>query len=439
MNTKHTIVVIDGGGRGSALVAAYSKSPQVGKILAIPGNDYMQKTSTKPVVTYPDLKTTSTKEIVEICKKEHVDFIDVAQDNAVAVGLVDALREEGFTVFGPTKAEGELEWSKAFSREFMKRHNIAQPDFVVFDSVEGGLEYLQQQPDQPWFVKASGLAEGKGALPAANNAEAEERIVELQKFGEAGKTYLLEKWLKSVDGSVAEEFSAFAISDGVSWQMIGYAQDHKRALDGDKGENTGGMGVSTPPLVVTENIKKQTEEIFSKTFEGMKKEGRAYRGILYLGGILVGGNIYVVEYNARWGDPEVEVLLPGIQNDYYEIACAVTQKKLKDMLIKTDGKSRVAVAGAAKGYPGDYTNVKGKKISGLESILNALIYGAGIKAEGNNFVVNGGRIFYVVGEGKDVLEAREKAYAAMKNISIEGNNLQYRSDIGWRDVSRIKK
>ncbi|MDE2025652.1 MAG: phosphoribosylamine--glycine ligase, partial [Patescibacteria group bacterium] len=322
-------------------------------------------------------------------------------------------------------------------RKFMKKYEIPQPEFAVFESVDDGIAYLQNQPDQSWFVKASGLAEGKGALPAANNAEAEERIVELQKFGDAGKTYLLEKWLKSEDGSNAEEFSAFALSDGNSWQHIGFVQDHKRALDGDKGENTGGMGVSTPPLVITENVKKQTEEIFSKTFEGMKKEGRAYKGVLYLGGILVGGKVYVVEYNARWGDPEVEVLLPGITKDYFDIVSVITQQGLHTIVITTDGKARVGVCGSAKGYPGDYSGVKGKKITGLENAKNVVVYGAGIKKDGSNFVVNGGRVFYVIGEGKDVLEARNKAYDALESISIEGENLYYRKDIGWRDVQRL--
>ncbi len=433
-----TIVVIDAGGRGSALVAAYAKSPHVEKIIAIPGNDYMQVNSKKPVQIYPHLKTTSVKEIIEICKKENVDFVDVAQDNAVAVGLVDDLMKEGLKAVGPTKAAGELEWSKVFSREFMSKYNIPQPEYVVFDSVEKGIEYLQKQPDQPWFVKASGLCEGKGALPAASNAEAEERILEVQKFGEAGQTYLLEKWLKSPDGSQAEEFSAFALSDGNSWQMVGYAQDHKRALDGDKGENTGGMGVSTPALVASVDIKKQTEEIFEKIFTGMKKENRPYKGVLYLGGILVGGKVFVVEYNARWGDPEAEVLVPGIQNDFYELSLTIIKEKLSLQVLKTDEKARVAVAGCAKGYPTDYSDVKGKIISGLDNVNNVLIYGAGIKKQNGKYVVNGGRVFYVIGEGKDVLEAREKAYAAMEKISIEGKNLHYRSDIGWRDVQRIQ-
>ncbi|HEX8966198.1 MAG TPA: phosphoribosylamine--glycine ligase [Patescibacteria group bacterium] len=435
-----TIAVIDAGGRGAALVAAYAKSIHVDKILAIPGNDYMQENSSKPVITYPHLKTTSVTEIVEICKKENVFFVDVAQDNAVAAGLVDALEQHGIKTVGPTKSAGELEWSKAYSREFMKKYAIAQPEYAIFYSVLEGEKYLASQKDQPWFVKASGLAEGKGALPAKNNKEAKERIYELQKFGDAGKTYLLEKWLRSSDGSNAEEFSAFAISDGNSWQLLGFAQDHKRVNDNDEGENTGGMGVSTPPLVITEDIQKQTIDIFEKTFQGLQKEKRKYKGILYLGGILVEGKVYIIEYNARWGDPECEVILPGILNDFYEVSMAVIQATIDEVKITTDKKARVAVAGAAKGYPVDYSRVKGKEIIGLDiakQLPGITIFGAGIKKQDNKYVVNGGRVFYVVGEGNTVLEARENAYKAIKHISIEGDNLHFRTDIGWRDVNRV--
>jgi phosphoribosylamine--glycine ligase len=456
----NTICIIDGGGRGAALVAAYAKNPLVERILVIPGNDYMQENSSKPVVTYPHLKTTDVKEIVEICTTEKVSLVDVAQDDAVAAGVTDALQKEGIVVFGPTKSAGELEWSKAFSREFMQRNTIPQPDFAIFSSVAEGMAYLQQQPDQPWFVKASGLALGKGALPANNNAEAEERIVELQEFGDAGKTYLLEKWLKSPDGSNVEEFSAFAISDGKSWRMIGYAQDHKRALDADKGENTGGMGVSTPPLVITKDIAKQTEDIFSKTFTGLQKEGRSYVGVLYLGGMIVGEKVYVVEFNARWGDPEAEAVIPGIINDYYELIQTILRKQLDTITIKIDNSYRVAIAGTARGYPEDYKAVKGKQIIGLseaKKMEDVIVFGAGIATKSSvkrgdpstpslrsvaqddsvDYVVNGGRIFYVVAEGKTVIDAREKAYAAMERISIEGDNLHYRKDIGWRDVKRF--
>lgn len=442
---NNTVVIIDGGGRGAALVHAYSKSPHVQKIIAIPGNDLMQLNSAKPVITYQNLKTTSVDEIVQICKKEANVLVDVAQDNAVAVGLVDALKKEKIRVFGPTKKAGEIEWNKAWARDFMKRHKIAQPEYFIFTSVEKAKKFLATQKDQPWFVKASGLAEGKGALPADNNTEAANRIEELQKFGESAKTFLLEKWIKS-ENKLAEEFSTFLISDGRHFQILGSAQDHKRALDGDKGENTGGMGVSSPPLVLSKEILGQVDVIAKKTIDGLKNEKRPYVGILYIGGIIIKEQgkekVYMIEYNARWGDPEAEVIIPGISNDFYELIKAALDQKINKIKITLDNKARVAVAGAAKGYPEDYSAVKGKEIFGIESAKkqkNIILYGAGVKRQRGSYIVNGGRLFYVVGSGGNVLEAREKAYKALKEISVEGNNLHFRTDIGWRDVKRLRK
>ncbi len=468
---KKTVLVIDGGGRGAALVDAYAKSPHVGKILAVPGNDLMQSLTDKPVLIYPHLKTTSVQEILEIAKKEKVDLVDVAQDNGVEAGNTDVLLENGFKVNGPTRKAGQIEWDKVYSRELLKKTSAPQPAHEAFSNFEDGINFIKSQPDKPWFVKAAGLAEGKGALPAKNNAEAIERIKELERFGESGKNFLIEEWL------IGEEFSAFMFSDGKTAQWIGAAQDHKRVFDGDEGENTGGMGCSTPPLVLTKEVQDQAIKIMNETLQALRDDGRPYQGVLYFGGILVnrsrnvipvntmhpeskivdpGGAkasqddsvVYVIEFNARWGDPEAEVLIPGITNDYYEVSEAIADRKLDSIKIETDGKYRVVVAGASKGYPTDYSAVKGKEIHGLEEAIKTLgikVYGAGVKVldsqnsprSNKKFVANGGRLFYLVGEGKDVIEAREKAYSAMKKISIEGNNLHYRTDIGYRDVNRL--
>ncbi len=441
---SHTIAIVDAGGRGAALVDKYSQSPYVDKILAIPGNDFMHVTSQKQVILYPNLKTTSP-EIVDICHQEGVSLVDVLQDNAIAVGLADQLKEKGIDVVGPTKHAGEIEWNKAYAREFMVRHNIPHPSFAILHSVKEGLAYLKEHENQPWFVKASGLAEGKGALPAKDNTEAIKRIYELQKFGDASSTYLLEQWLQGKNGEPAEEFSAFAVSDGEHFKILGYAQDHKRAFDNDEGENTGGMGCSTPPLVIDDNITGQVEDIFTKTVKGLKEEGRPYKGILYLGGILVEKqgkqHVYVIEFNARWGDPEAQVLVPSMQNDFFQLSKAITNGTIDTLLIQTDGKVRVVIAGVAKGYPSNYSQVKGKIIYGLEEAMKTpgvTVYGAGIKRLSNTWVVNGGRVFYVIGQGNDIIEARDTAYTAMSKIYIEGDNLHYRKDIGGRDVKRLR-
>lgn len=428
-----TVMIIDGGGRGAALVDAYRKSKQVGKILVIPGNDLMQINTPKKVTTYPNLKTTSVKEILEIAKREEVDLVDVAQDNAVEVGLVDELQNLGIPAFGPTKLAGQIEWDKSWSRQFMDKYEIPHPSFFIFKSEKAGINFVKQSPGKKWFIKASGLAEGKGAIPANDAKEAIKAIKKMSKFGSAGKTFLLEEWLEG------EEFSAFALCDGKSFKIVGFAQDHKRVFDGDKGENTGGMGCVSNPLIIDQNIKKQTEKIFKKVVKWMKYEGRPYKGVLYLGGMVVKDRVYIIEFNARWGDPEAQILIPSINNDFVELTKSIIYGKLDRIKIRTDKKTRVVVAACSKGYPVDYSKVKGKKILGLDKVNGIKIYGAGVKKVNGEYVVNGGRVLYLMGEGRNVIEARKKVYKIMKLISIEGNNLHYRTDIGFRDVDRLKK
>lgn len=432
--SSQTVLIIDGGGRGSVLVDKYGQSEQIGKILVIPGNDLMQINTKKPVMTYQHLKTTSVDEILEICQKEKVDLVDVAQDNAVEVGLVDKLQKNKIPVVGPTRLAGQIEWDKGWSRDFMRKYQIAHPKYYVFSTEKDGIKFAEESENPKWFVKAAGLAEGKGVIPAENKKDVINAIKQMSKFGSSGKTYLLEEWL------TGEEFSAFAICDGKTFKLVGFAQDHKRVDDGDQGPNTGGMGCVSSPLIVDKNIKSQIEEIFKKAMAGLKKEKRPYQGVLYLGGIVVGGKTYVIEFNARWGDPEAEVIVPSIKNDLFDLSKVIISGRIKDFDVRTDNKVRVAVAGAAKGYPVDYSKVKGKKVLGIDKAMQTgvKIYGAGIKKIDGDFVVNGGRVLYMVAEGKNIMDAREKAYKAMKLIKIEGDNLHYRKDIGWRDVERMR-
>jgi phosphoribosylamine---glycine ligase len=442
---KTIIAVIDAGGRGSALIDKYSQSKHVDELIAIPGNDLMQINTTKPVHIFPHLKTTSKDEILEICKQFKVSLVDVSQDNAIEAGVSDLLRENEFKVVGPSRLAGQLEWDKTFSRELLLQTRALQPEYVVFDSEDDGIKYIKSQIDKPRFIKAFGLAEGKGALSAKDKKEAIERIKELKKFGEGGRKYLIEDWL------IGEEFSAFSICDGVNYQFLGFAQDHKRALDGDKGENTGGMGCSTPPLVVTKDVARKANETIAETLDALKSVNRPFAGIIYFGGIVVqqdGENkVYVIEFNARWGDPEVECILPGIKNDWYEVGIACAEGKLNTIKIRHDGRYRIVVAVASRGYPTDYSKVKGRKIEGFDDLIKTpgiKIYGAGVKKAGGDLTANGGRLFYVVAEGKNVIDARENVYSALKKVSIKGdkkgeNLLRYRTDIGYRDVTRLKK
>lgn len=424
----HTVAVIDGGGRGAVLVEAYSKSPKVNKILAIPGNDLMQSVSRVPVTTYQHLKTTSVEDIVKICREQKVTLVDVAQENASEAGLGDRLEQAGILFCGPDKAASQLEWDKAWARDFMVRHNIPHPKFVVCTSTKQGRDYIQRQKEGKWFIKASGLAEGKGALPAENKQQALDCINSMSKFGEAGQTFLIEDWLEG------EEFSTFVISDGKNYKILGSAQDHKRVYNGDQGPNTGGMGCSSPPLLLTPQLIKQIDrQIIAPTIKGMLKLGRPYTGILYVGGIMVGKKLYVIEFNSRWGDPEAQIIVPGIQTDMLAVSLAVANHNLNSVKIRTDKKPRVVIAAASAGYPGDYSVVKGKQIFGLDKLR---VYGAGVKKIGKKYYASGGRLFHVVGEGKNVSEARRQAYAQLSQIFVEGNYLHYRTDIGWRDVAR---
>lgn len=429
---KKIIAVIDGGGRGAALAHKYSLSPQVSKIIVIPGNDLISLNCKKPVKIFPHIKTTNVLEIIKICKIEKIDLIDVAQDSAIEVGLVDKLLEHGFQAVGPTKLAGQIEWDKAWARDFMKKYKLPIPLYKVFNSQKLAREYILKNPKKKWFIKASGLADGKGVMPAGNLKEALEAISQMKKFGESGKTFVIEEWLEG------EEFSMFAITDGTHHKIVGCAQDHKRLLDRDLGPNTGGMGCSTPPLVVTDTIYKQGEEILKKTIQGLKKEGRTYKGILYLGAMVYKNTVKVIEFNARWGDPEAEVLVPRIINDIYELSMAVVKEKLQKTRIKHDKKNRIVAVGSLRsGIEKRRREIFG--ISDVMKIPGVILYGVRITREKNKFYVSSGRLFHIVAEGKNVIEARQKAYGAMAKIFIEGNSLHYRTDIGWRDVERLRK
>ncbi|MBI4096317.1 MAG: phosphoribosylamine--glycine ligase [Candidatus Levybacteria bacterium] len=434
-----TVLVVDGGGRGAVLVHKYSQSPHVDKIIAVPGNDWMEKASKKPVQIFSQIKTSDTVRIAELSKKLRVDLVDVAQENAVRADLVEMLKLFKIPAVGPAKEAGRIEWDKAYARIIGGFFDLPQPKYTACATEKEAEEFLASQENTRWFVKASGLAEGKGAIPATSRQEVLEAIRKLRKeYPEASKTFLIEQWLEG------EEFSAFAVSDGENFKLLGFAQDHKREYDGDKGENTGGMGALSHPLLLTRELIRQTEGIFGKVITGLRKSVNPYKGVLYLGGMVTEGKIYVIEFNARWGDPEAQVIVPGLNVDFFEMGMEAAKGTLRRVKISDDGKVRVAVAGVAKGYPRvqEYSQAKGKLISGLDEagkVDGVIVCGAGVKIENGKHYVAGGRLFYVVGEGKDVVQAREKAYEAMEKVSIEGNNLHYRKDIGWRDVKRLEK
>lgn len=436
------ILVIGQNGREHALAESYAKSPKVKKVIMTPGNGLTDFKNPKNVFSskiknYPEVGMMDFDEIVKVCKKESIDLVDVGQDDIIAAGYVDKFEKLGITAFGPTQKASQLEWDKKWARDFMVKYKLPIPNFESFTDKQKAIEYINSQPEQLLFIKASGLAFGKGVIRAENRKEAVEAVNQMSGFGKSGETFLIEEAL------IGEEFSLFAICDGENFQIAKTAQDHKRIFDGDKGPNTGGVGSVAPTGAISrEEIKEIEDKIIKPTLNGMKEEGRPYKGILYLGGMKTKDGVKIIEFNCRWGDPEAEVILPSIITDYLEVVQRVLSQNLGNLKIQFDNKVRVSVAGCSKGYPEDYSQVKGKEVLGLDDVINipeVLIFGSGIKKEGDKFLANGGRVFYIVGEGKDIMEAREKAYKAMKLINIEGNNLHYRTDIGYRDVERLKK
>lgn len=434
-----TVLVVDGGGRGSALVHKYSQSPHVDRIIAVPGNDWMQKVSGKPVTIFPQIKTSGVIGIAELCKEQKVDLVDVAQENAVKEGLVDRLKLFRIPVAGPTRGAGKIEWDKSFARTFGDYFELPQPLYAACTTEKQAEVFLDSQKNTRWFVKAAGLAEGKGAIPATSKQEVLDAIRKLKKeYPDAAKVFLIEELLEG------EEFSAFAVSDSRNVEILGYAQDHKREYDGDQGENTGGMGAVSHPLLLTPELMEQAKNILNKTITGLRKSGEPYRGILYLGGMVADGKVKIIEFNARWGDPEAQAVVPGLKVDLFEMGMEAAKGTLKRVKISDDGEVRVAVAGVAKGYPraAEYSQIKGKRIFGLDDagkVDGVIVYGAGAKIEDGRHYVDGGRLFYIVGEGKDVVQARDRAYEAMEKVNIEGDNLHFRADIGWRDMERLRK
>lgn len=429
------ILIVGGGGREHALAEKYSQSKLVKRVFVAPGNGLMDYSNKKVTIT-PDIGVLDFEKIIDLTKKEKIDLVDVAQDDPLAAGLVDALEVGDIKAFGPSRSAAEIEWNKIWSRNFMGKYKLPVPRFMYFSNTQEAIKYVNVLPEQILYIKAAGLAAGKGAIRAENQTEAKKAILSMKQFGRSGKWFLIE------EAMVGEEFSLFALCDGQNYQIIRSAQDHKTVYEKDQGPNTGGMGCVSPSGVITASIIRIIETKILKPFlAGMRKEGRPYSGILYVGGMITKDGVKIVEFNARWGDPEAEVILPAIKTDYLEIVGKTIQGRLNTIRIKVDNKVRISVAGCAKGYPGNYLAAKGKEIFGLDEAMELpgiMIYGAGVKRNDHKFYVNGGRVFHLVAEGKNVVEARDKAYKAMELINIEGDNLHYRGDIGWRNLERIK-
>jgi|SRR3989344_164369 len=439
-----TILIIGAGGREHAISVAYEKSPNVKRIIIADigsGNDFIAYKREKEVIVDTNCSIKDPDSFKAVAKKYKPDWIDVQQDDILASGVVDLLEDECSAVFGPSKSAARIESDKKSSREFMQEYGIPHPEFKYFDDETNAQKYVEelysQNPERLLYVKATGLCAGKGALKSLSLEDAVKNIREMKTFPNgAGRVFLIE------DGLVGEEYSQQVITDRKTYKILKSAQDNKTVFNFDQGDQTGGMGAISPAMV-TQGLESEIErEQVSKAIKGMILEGNPFRGILYVGGIVVNSKVSTIEYNARWGDPECQVVLPSIETDYFEIVKACLEGRLKDLEISQDNMTRICVAGVSRGYPKDYSSVKGKRIYGIDEVLKMdgiRLFGAGIEIVNSKFYANGGRLFYIVGEGGDIIEAKQRAYSAMARISIEGNNLHYRTDIGWRDIDRFRK
>lgn len=418
------ILVVGGGGREHAIIMKLAESKRAPKLYCTPGNGGISRYAECFNVSATDIDG-----VVQLAKKLTVDMVVVAPDDPLVLGMVDALNAEGIMTFGPNKAAAIIEGSKVFSKDLMKKYGIPTAAYEVFTEADKAVAYIKEQNSYPTVVKADGLALGKGVIIAQNEAEAVDAvhsIMEDKIFGESGSKLVVEEFL------TGPEISVLSFTDGnVVVPMIS-SMDHKRALDGDHGLNTGGMGTVAPNPYYTETVAKECmEKIFVPTIKAMKDEGRTFKGCLYFGLMATPNGVKVIEYNCRFGDPETQVVLPLLNTDLVDIFEAVFRGTLEDIDIKWKSECCSCVVMASGGYPKSYP--KGLEMSGMDEngqVNGVFVYHAGTKYADGKFYTNGGRVIGVTATGETLRAALDKSYKAVKKISFE--NAHYRTDIGKR-------
>ena len=416
------VLVVGSGGREHAIVYKLSQSPQVDKIYCAPGN-----AGIAALAECVDIKVMEFDKLVNFAKEKEIDLTVVAPDDPLVAGAVDAFKAAGLRAFGPEAKAAIIEGSKAFSKDLMKKYNIPSAAYETFDNPDAALKYLETAK-MPIVLKADGLALGKGVLICNNLEEAKEGVKTImldKQFGSAGNKMVIEEFM------TGREVSVLLFCDGTNIKAMSSAQDHKRAKDGDQGLNTGGMGNFSPSPFYTDEIKTFCEEkIFKPTMAAMKAEGRDFVGVLFVGLMLTPDGPKVLEYNARFGDPEAQVVLPRLENDIIDVFNACIDGTLDKVDLKFSDEACVCVILASDGYPVKYE--KGFKITGLEKFDGRddyFCFHAGSKFDENgNIVTNGGRVLGVTAKGATLKEARTKAYEAVDWVDFA--NKYYRHDIG---------
>ena len=413
------VCVIGNGGREHALAWRLSISPSVTKVYAIPGSAAMSDCAELVGIDWRQ-----SDHLISFLKENQVDLVVVGPEAPLVAGLADVLNKAGIPVFGPSKAAAQLEGSKVFAKDLMKKYNIPTAAYGVFHKVDEAKTFIAQT-GAPIVVKADGLAAGKGVVVAMTVDEANAAVEDMlsgNRFGDAGSTVVIEEFMEG------EEASLLAFVDGKTVVPMIASQDHKRIFDGDKGPNTGGMGTYAPAPVLTDALRDEAmKTILEPMVEAMEKEGMSYVGCLYAGLMITDEGPKVVEFNARFGDPETQVVLPLLDSDLGQIMMACATGTLTADMVKWKDSSAACVILASKGYP--ETSSKGDVISGdIKQYDTTIVFHSGTKLVGENYVTNGGRVLGVVGLGKDLRTALDRAYGRIAHIDFEG--MQYRTDIG---------
>lgn len=411
------ILVIGSGGREHAIAKQFNNSPSVQKVFVAPGNDGMKNDAEIIAINASEFAL-----LADFAKEKEIALTFVGPEQPLAEGIVDYFNEQGLVIFGPTKAAAQIEGSKSYAKDIMNKYNIPTAAHETFTDADQAIAYIKEQ-GAPIVIKADGLAAGKGVIVAMTEAEAIEAVKDMignQRFGDSSSRVVIEEFL---DG---EEFSFMSfVHKGQIYPMV-IAQDHKRAYDGDRGPNTGGMGAYSPVPQISEDIVKVAyDTVVEPTVKAMEAEGVSFTGILYAGLILTKKGPKVIEFNARFGDPETQVVLPRMASDFGEFMMALMNEKSFDLQWKDEAILGVVVA--ANGYPGDVE--KGNTLPNL-SDLALPVYHAGTKLVDGQYVGNGGRVILVAAEAKDLKEAQQKVYAEL--AKKEWTNFFFRQDIGWR-------
>ena len=412
------ILVVGGGGREHAIIWKLKQGRNDLDIFCAPGNGGISD-----IATCVPIGATDIDGIVEYAKENAVDLVIVAPDDPLYMGMVNRLNKEGIRAFGPTQNAAEIEGSKVYAKQLMKKYDIPTAEYEVFSDYDSACAYVKSCK-LPTVVKADGLALGKGVIICETVQQAIDALIEImvdKKFGDAGSRVVIEEYI------TGPEVSVLSFCDGKTILPMASAQDHKRAYDGDMGPNTGGMGTFSPTPKYTGALKEEIEEtIIQRTLYALNQEGRTFKGIIFFGLMLTEDGPKVLEYNARFGDPEAQVVLPRMKNDLLEVINAVIDGTLSDIKLEWDERSAVCVVMASGGYPGKYQ--KGLAISGLDDVAGATVFHAGTAKKDGQYVTSGGRVLGVTALGKDITDARDKAYENVQRISFNG--AQYRKDIG---------